>query len=221
MVDFYDKLKWNSDGLIPVIAQDATTEEVLMLAYMNKESLSQTVESGEAVYYSRSRQELWRKGETSGHFQKVVSMSYDCDADTILIKVNQIGVACHEGDKSCFHYDLKKLLEDGSKVKLDSDPTVNGVPLGKRLGLLESVIADRYEKRPEGAYTTYLFEKGIDKILKKVGEETAEVIIGAKNEGPDEVIYEASDLFYHLLVLFREKGVNISDIEAELAKRYK
>lgn len=221
MVDFYDKLKWNSDGLIPVIAQDATTEEVLMLAYMNRESLSQTIESGEAVYYSRSRQELWRKGETSGHFQKIVSISYDCDADTILIKVNQIGVACHEGDKSCFHYDLMKLLEDGSQVKMEVDPTVNGVALGKRLGLLESVIADRYVNRPEGAYTTYLFEKGIDKILKKVGEETAEVIIGAKNEGPDEVIYEASDLFYHLLVLFREKGVNISDIEAELAKRYK
>lgn len=221
MVDFYDKLKWNSDGLIPVIAQDATTEEVLMLAYMNKESLTKTLESGEAVYYSRSRGELWHKGDTSGHFQAVVSMSYDCDADTILMKVNQTGAACHEGDKSCFHYDLKKLLEEGQKVKLEVDPTTKGVALGKRLGLLESVIADRYANRPEGAYTTYLFEKGIDKILKKVGEETAEVIIGAKNEGPDEVIYEASDLFYHLLVLFREKGVNISDIEAELAKRYK
>lgn len=221
MVDFYDKLKWNSDGLIPVIAQDATTEEVLMLAYMNKESLSRTIESGEAVYYSRSRQELWRKGETSGHFQKIVAMSYDCDADTILIKVDQVGVACHEGDKSCFHYDLRELLENGSKVKLDADPSINGVALGKRLGLLESVIADRHANRPEGAYTTYLFEKGIDKILKKVGEESAEVIIGAKNDGPEEVIYEASDLFYHLLVLFREKGVNISDIEAELAKRYK
>lgn len=221
MVDFYDKLKWNSDGLIPVIAQDGTTEEVLMLAYMNRESLSQTIDSGEAVYYSRSRQELWRKGETSGHYQKVVSMSYDCDADTILIKVDQVGVACHEGDKSCFHYDLKKLLEDGSKVKLEADPTVNGVALGKRLGLLESVIADRYVKRPEGAYTTYLFEKGIDKILKKVGEETAEVIIAAKNNGSEEVVYEASDLIYHLLVLFRQKDVNIADIEAELASRYK
>lgn len=221
MVDFYDKLKWNSDGLIPVIAQDATTEEVLMLAYMNKESLTKTLESGEAVYYSRSRGELWHKGDTSGHFQSVVSMSYDCDADTILMKVNQTGAACHEGDKSCFHYDLIKLLEEGKKVKLEVDQTTKGIALGKRLGLLESVIADRYANRPEGAYTTYLFEKGIDKILKKVGEETAEVIIGAKNEGPDEVIYEASDLFYHLLVLFREKAVNISDIEAELAKRYK
>jgi phosphoribosyl-ATP pyrophosphohydrolase/phosphoribosyl-AMP cyclohydrolase len=221
MVDFYDKLKWNSDGLIPVIAQDATTEEVLMLAYMNREALSKSIETGEAVYFSRSRGELWHKGETSGHFQKIVSMSYDCDADTILIRVNQIGVACHEGNKSCFHYDLKKLLEDGSKVKVDSDPSINGVALGKRLSLLESVIADRYINRPEGAYTTYLFEKGIDKILKKVGEETAEVIIGAKNEGNEEIIYEVSDLFYHLLVLFREKDVNIADIEAELAKRYK
>lgn len=221
MVDNFDKLKWNDDGLIPVIAQDAITEEVLMLAYMNKESLAKTLETGDAVYFSRSRQELWRKGETSGHYQKVESMSYDCDADTILIRVFQTGAACHEGDKTCFHYDLNKLLEDGSKVKLDRDPSTNGVALGKRLGLLENVIADRYENRPEGAYTTYLFEKGIDKILKKVGEETAEVIIGAKNDGPDEVIYEASDLFYHLLVLFKEKGVNISDIEAELAKRYK
>lgn len=221
MVDFYNNLKWNKDGLIPVIAQDATTEEVLMLAYMNKESLAKSLESGEAVYFSRSRGELWHKGETSGHFQKIVSMSYDCDADTILIKVNQIGVACHEGDKSCFHYDLKKLLEDGSKIKLETDLTVNGIALGKRLGLLESVIADRYDKRPEGAYTTYLFDKGIDKILKKVGEETAEVIIGAKNEGSEEIIYEASDLIYHLLVLFKEKGVNIADIETELAKRYK
>lgn len=221
MVDFYDNLKWNSDGLIPVIAQDATTEEVLMLAYMNKESLAKTLETGEAVYFSRSRGELWHKGETSGHFQKIVSMSYDCDADTILIRVNQIGVACHEGDKSCFHFDLKKLLEDGLKVKLEANLTVNGIALGKRLGLLESVISDRYDKRPEGAYTTYLFDKGIDKILKKVGEETAEVIIGAKNEGSEEIVYEASDLIYHLLVLFKEKGVNIADIEAELAKRYK
>lgn len=221
MVDFYDNLKWNSDGLIPVIAQDATTEEVLMLAYMNRESLAKTLETGEAVYYSRSRAELWHKGDTSGHFQSVVSMSYDCDADSILIKVNQIGVACHEGDKSCFHFDLRKLLKDGTKVKLEVDPTINGVALGKRLGLLESVIADRYVKRPEGAYTTYLFDKGIDKILKKVGEEAAEVIIGAKNHGSKEIIYEASDLIYHLLVLFKVKDVNIADIEAELAYRYK
>ncbi len=221
MVNFYDKLKWNKDGLIPVITQDATTEEVLMLAYMNKDSLRKSIETGEVVYFSRSRNELWHKGETSGHFQNIKSMSYDCDGDTILIKVDQIGAACHEGDKSCFHYDLKSLLDDGSKVKLERDAMINGVFLGKRLGLLENVIDDRFEKRPEGAYTTYLFDKGIDKILKKVGEETAEVIIAAKNEGNEELIYEASDLIYHLLVLFREKNVNISDIEAELAKRYK
>ncbi len=221
MVDFYDKLKWNSDGLIPVIVQDGTTEEVLMLAYMNKDSLKQSIESGEAVYFSRSRNELWHKGETSGHFQKIRSMVFDCDADTILIKIDQIGVACHEGDKSCFHYDLNSLLKNGSKVKLESETMLSGVSLGKRLGLLENVICNRFEKRPEGAYTTYLFEKGIDKILKKVGEEAAEVIIAAKNEGNEELIYEASDLIYHLLVLFREKNVNISDIEAELAKRYK
>ena len=221
MVEFLSQLKWNNDGLIPVIAQDDTTNEVLMLAYMNKESLQKTIELGEAVYYSRSRKELWHKGETSGHYQKIKSMSYDCDGDTILIKVDQIGAACHEGDKSCFHYDLEKLLCDGIKDKIADNGSSNGVSFGKRIGLLESVIADRYEKRPEGAYTTYLFEKGIDKILKKVGEETAEVIIAAKNPGNDELIYEASDLFYHLLVLFREKNVTIADIEAELAKRYK
>ncbi|MDD2371345.1 MAG: bifunctional phosphoribosyl-AMP cyclohydrolase/phosphoribosyl-ATP diphosphatase HisIE [Firmicutes bacterium] len=221
MVDFNDQLNWNKDGLIPVITQDAITEEVLMLAYMNRESLKKSIELGETVYFSRSRNELWHKGETSGHFQKIDSMSYDCDADTLLIKVNQIGAACHEGDKSCFHYDLKSLLDDGSKIKIENSINGNGISLGKRLGLLENVIDDRFKKRPDGAYTTYLFEKGIDKILKKVGEEAAEVIIAAKNEGNEELIYEASDLIYHLLVLFREKNVNISDIEAELANRYK
>ena len=220
MVDFMDKLKWNSDGLIPVIAQDDSSEEVLMLAYMNKESLAKTLEIGEAVYFSRSRNELWHKGDTSGHYQKIKGIFYDCDKDTLLIRVDQTGAACHEGDKSCFHFDLQNLIEgrEDVKVSLGAD---EAVAFGKRLAGLEQVIDSRYEERPEGAYTTYLFEKGIDKILKKVGEETAEVIIGSKNVGNEELIYEASDLFYHLLVLFREKNVKISDIEMELAKRYK
>ena len=219
MID-YEKLKWGADGLIPAIVQDNRTEEVLMLAYMNKESLAKTMETGETVFWSRSRKALWHKGETSGHFQKVLAAFYDCDGDTLLFRVEQTGAACHEGDKSCFHYALEDLgtPREGTRTLLGGE---GGIALGKRLAMLEQVIADRYENRPEGAYTTYLFEKGIDKILKKVGEETAEVIIGAKNPGPDEVIYEASDLFYHLLVLFKEKGVKIDDIEQELAKRYK
>lgn len=220
VVDFLDKLKWDNDGLLPAIVQDDLTEEVLMLAYMNKESLERSLELGEAVYFSRSRQALWHKGETSGHFQRIKKIFYDCDRDTILLRVEQIGVACHEGDKSCFHYDLTSLLDSGSDLRVEAKDN-SGILFGKRIAGLESVIADRFEKRPEGAYTTYLFEKGIDKILKKVGEETAEVIIGAKNEGKSEVVYEASDLFYHLLVLFKEKGVSINDIEAELANRYK
>ena len=220
VVDFLDKLKWDNDGLLPAIVQDDLTEEVLMLAYMNKESLERSLELGEAVYFSRSRQALWHKGETSGHFQRIKKIFYDCDRDTILLRVEQIGVACHEGDKSCFHYDLTSLLDSGSDIRVEAKDN-SGILFGKRIAGLESVIADRFEKRPEGAYTTYLFEKGIDKILKKVGEETAEVIIGAKNEGKSEVVYEASDLFYHLLVLFKEKGVSINDIEAELANRYK
>ncbi|MCI0502801.1 MAG: bifunctional phosphoribosyl-AMP cyclohydrolase/phosphoribosyl-ATP diphosphatase HisIE [Fusobacteria bacterium] len=220
VVDFLDKLKWDNDGLLPAIVQDDLTEEVLMLAYMNKESLERSLELGEAVYFSRSRQDLWHKGETSGHFQRIKKIFYDCDRDTILLRVEQIGVACHEGDKSCFHYDLTSLLDSGSDLRVKAKDN-SGILFGKRIAGLEAVIADRFEKRPEGAYTTYLFEKGIDKILKKVGEETAEVIIGAKNEGKSEVVYEASDLFYHLLVLFKEKGVSINDIEAELANRYK
>lgn len=215
-----DKLKWNKHGLIPAIAQDYRTKEVLMLAYMNMESLKLTLKKGEAVYYSRSRKELWHKGETSGHFQKVKDIYYDCDKDTLLLEVEQIGVACHEGDRSCFHYRLENLLKSGKDIKVEASNN-NEVSFGKTIGNLEEVINSRYKEKPKGAYTTYLFEKGIDKILKKVGEEASEVIIASKNKGNDELIYEASDLIYHLLVLFREKGVTINDIEKELKKRFK
>lgn len=214
-----EKLKWDANGLIPTIVQDQFTREVLMLAYMNKESLEKSLELGEAVYYSRSRQELWHKGATSGHYQKIRAINYDCDKDTLLLQVEQIGVACHEGSKSCFHYDLQDFIKDGTDKSLP-DSTIRGMGLGVFLGMLEATIESRDLERPEDAYTTYLFNKGIDKILKKVGEETAEVIIGAKNPGKEEVIYEVSDLIYHLLVLFRVKGVSLKDVEEELKKRY-
>ena len=215
-----DDLKWGGDGLIPCVVQDDDTEEVLMVAYMNKESLLKSFELGEAVYYSRSRKELWHKGETSGHFQKIRDIYYDCDKDTLLLRVEQVGVACHEGEKSCFHFRLEDYLRKGKDEK-EILAVSSGLGLGKVLGSLEETIDDRYMERPESAYTTYLFEKGIDKILKKVGEETAEVIIGSKNDGTEELIYEASDLLYHLMVLFREKGVKLSEIEEELKRRFK
>ncbi|WP_281178834.1 bifunctional phosphoribosyl-AMP cyclohydrolase/phosphoribosyl-ATP diphosphatase HisIE [endosymbiont 'TC1' of Trimyema compressum] len=189
-----------------------------MLAYMSLESLVKTLEIGEAVYYSRSRQELWHKGETSGHFQKVKKIAYDCDKDTLLIKVKQIGCACHEGEKSCFHYDLNKYLNTKVDVNM-GDEDRSDVLFGKRMGILAAVIEERYKNMPEGSYTTYLFEKGIDKILKKVGEEASEVIIASKNDGNYELIYEASDLLYHLMVLFKVKNVKLKDIEEELIKR--
>ena len=182
------------------------------------DSLVKTLEIGEAVYYSRSRQALWHKGETSGHFQKVKKIAYDCDKDTLLIKVKQLGCACHEGEKSCFHYDLNKYLHTQADINM-GDEDRSDVLFGKRMGILADVIEERYEDKPEGSYTTYLFEKGIDKILKKVGEEAAEVIIASKNEGNDELIYEASDLLYHLMVLFKGKNVTLEDIEQELSKR--
>lgn len=218
MLEYLKKLKWDDNGLIPVIAQDVETEEVLMLAYMSLESLAKTLEIGEAVYYSRSRKALWHKGETSGHYQKVKKIAYDCDKDTLLIKVEQLGCACHEGEKSCFHYDLNQFLETKADVNM-GDEDRNDVLFGKRMGILTDVIERRYIDRPEGSYTTYLFEKGIDKILKKVGEEAAEVIIASKNEGNEELIYEASDLLYHLMVLFKVKDVKLEDIEKELMKR--
>lgn len=212
-----EKLKFDSHGLIPAIIQDVQTREVLMLAYMNLESLEKTLTTGLTWFWSRSRQELWNKGATSGHFQYVKEMSYDCDADTLLVKVIQEGAACHEGDKSCFHYPMQL------KVKAESAqlPVVDPVqPVSAEiLEELYGVIMDRKVKLPEGSYTTYLFNKGLDKILKKVGEETAEVIIGAKNQSKEEVVYETADLIYHLLVLLAQQDVKPKDIFAELSKR--
>ncbi|MGM9987408.1 MAG: bifunctional phosphoribosyl-AMP cyclohydrolase/phosphoribosyl-ATP diphosphatase HisIE [Bacillaceae bacterium] len=192
------EVTFNEEGLVPVVVQDDITKDVLMLAYMNKEALLLTIETGYATYYSRSRQQLWKKGETSGNTQLVKKMYYDCDRDTILLMVQQNGVACHNGTWSCFE----------------------GMPSNEDvLAQLYDVIEKRKQQPKEGSYTTYLFEKGIDKILKKVGEETSEVIIGAKNEGTEELIYEISDLVYHTLVLMVEKGVTVEEIKEQLAKR--
>ena len=197
-----DDLKFDERGLIPAIVQDASTREVLTLAYMNQESLERTIATGETWFWSRSRNELWHKGETSGNTQKVVDLVSDCDGDAIVVLVNPAGPACHTGARSCF--DLKQ--------------TEN---LGDLLARLFTLIESRERDRPEGSYTTYLFDKGIDKILKKVGEESAETIIAAKNEDADQFVGEVSDLIYHLLVLLVARGVNLDAVRDELAKRRK
>ncbi|MEL1134768.1 bifunctional phosphoribosyl-AMP cyclohydrolase/phosphoribosyl-ATP diphosphatase HisIE [Desulfitobacterium sp. THU1] len=210
-------IRWNHDGLIPAIVQDAHTQKVLMLAYMNEEALRLTLKENKAWYYSRSRQSLWLKGETSGNFQKVVDLRFDCDQDTILLTVEQTGVACHEDYYSCFHY----AAQGREFVPLGEPQEIPTLPLGRTLELLAEVIHSRNLERPEGAYTTYLFEKGIDKILKKVGEESAETIIAAKNSSVEEIRYEVSDLFYHLLVMLEERGVTLQEISQELLARKK
>lgn len=196
-------IKYDENGLIPAIAQDIATGKVLMLAYMNEEAIKLTLETRIAHYYSRSRQSLWKKGETSGNIQKVEGFYYDCDGDTILLKVNQKGVACHTGSYSCF---FNKVIEDESEENI--------------LAKLYEVILDRKENPREGSYTNYLFQEGIDKILKKIGEESAEVIIGAKNTN-EELVYEASDLIYHLMVLLVNQGLPLGDIYKELQTRMK
>ncbi|OMP68260.1 bifunctional phosphoribosyl-AMP cyclohydrolase/phosphoribosyl-ATP diphosphatase HisIE [Domibacillus epiphyticus] len=202
-----EEVKFDEKGLVPAIVQDATTYEVLTLAYMNKESLEKTMETGETWFYSRSRQELWNKGATSGNTQKVVSMQFDCDKDAIVVKVEPAGPACHRGTTSCFDEPFYGEESGGA------------LPYAI-LQQLEQVIADREQNRPEGAYTTYLFEKGVDKILKKVGEEAAEVIIAAKNRDKEELQWEAADLLYHLLVLLREQDLPLDDVLSVLARRH-
>ncbi len=210
-------IKWDASGLVPAIVQDAASKDVLMMAYMNQESLKRTLESGETWFWSRSRGELWHKGATSGHVQKVKALKYDCDGDTLLVLVDQTGPACHTGRYSCFHNEVKPgALADGREAAAESQSADRFAMLGR----LESVIAQRDAERPEGAYTTYLFEKGIDKILKKVGEETAEVIIAAKNRDNDELRYEASDLIFHLMVLLREAKLPLDEVMRELDCRH-
>ena len=196
-------IKYDEKGLVPAIVQDDASGKVLMLAYMNEEAVNLTIEKKLAYYFSRSRQKLWLKGETSGHYQHVKSFYYDCDNDTILLKVNQTGVACHTGSFSCF---FNKVFDESSEENT--------------LDKLYETIMDRKINPKDGSYTAYLFKEGIDKILKKIGEESSEVIIGAKNS-KEELIYESSDLIYHLMVLLVNEDVTLVDIYQELKKRMK
>ncbi|NJD03603.1 MAG: phosphoribosyl-AMP cyclohydrolase [Ruminiclostridium sp.] len=247
MKDIMNQLKYDENGLIPAITQDYKTDEILMLAYMNAESLKKTLETGKACYYSRSRQKLWLKGETSGHYQNVKSVSIDCDGDTLLLKVEQTGAACHTGHRSCFY----RKIEVGADTAVNSDETNECKPLspgeplnpdetneitplnpreaGKATdgisagpGVLKdvyNVITDRVSHPKEGSYTNYLMDKGLDKILKKIGEETSEVIIAAKNGSQNEICYEVADLIYHVMVMLVKQGMTLEDIYKELDKR--
>ena len=207
------KLKFDEKGLIPAVVQDARTEAVLMLAYMNGESLARTVETGYTWFWSRSRQELWNKGATSGNTQKVKSITYDCDGDTLVVKVEQKGNACHEGNYSCFSYPL---WNSGEGKNL---PVAEEVKLPGILNELYNVILDKRVNGGEKSYTKYLFTSGQDKILKKVGEEAAETIIASKNNDNKEVVYEMSDLWYHCLVLLAYHNITPSEMLAELGGR--
>ncbi len=202
----WEELKLNSDGLVPVIAQDYKTGEVLMMAYMNKEAYENTLKTGKMNYFSRSRQKQWEKGETSGHFQYVKSLYADCDNDTLLAKISQIGPACHTGSQSCF------FKEVASKPYTEKNPL-------KVFEDVYGVIADRKVNPKEGSYTNYLFDKGIDKILKKLGEEATEIVIAAKNPEAGEIKYEISDFLYHMMVLMVEKDISWEEITTELAQR--
>lgn len=203
----WQDFKKNNDGLVPVVVQDYRTREVLMMAYMNEEAYEQTLLTGRMTYYSRSRDELWLKGATSGHFQYVKGLTADCDMDTILARVSQIGAACHTGERSCFFNEI---------TKKDFEEADN--PLQVFSQVLD-VIKNRKQHPKEGSYTNYLFDKGLDKILKKLGEEATEIVIAAKNPGTNEVKYEISDFLYHMMVLMVEKGVTWEEITEELARR--
>ena len=199
-----DELKFDKDGLIPAIVVDAVTKKVLTLAYMNKESLAISVEKELTCFFSRSRQKLWLKGETSGNFQHIVSITADCDRDALTVVVEKDGPACHTGADSCFNETLFA-SEERSEFSLEG---------------LYGLLVGRNESRPEGSYTTYLFEKGRDKILKKVGEECTEVIIAGKADDKKETVYEIADLAYHVMVLMVDMGISVEDVHRELASRH-
>lgn len=207
MIDI-SNLKYNEKGLIPAIIQDHSKKDVLMLGYMNEESLRLTLETKKTWFFSRSREKLWNKGETSGNYHVVKEIKYDCDKDSLLVEVKPMGPTCHTGENSCFYRSIYKEETNESEAL-------------KVLDLLYERILQRKKEPIESSYTKYLFEKGIDKILKKVGEEASEVIIASKNDDKDEIIYETSDLIYHLLVLLADKNISVDEIREELYKRYK
>nr|WP_317856423.1 bifunctional phosphoribosyl-AMP cyclohydrolase/phosphoribosyl-ATP diphosphatase HisIE [Chakrabartyella piscis] len=199
-----ENLKFDEKGLIPTIVVDCKTKQVLTLAYMNKESLAISMEEKRTCFWSRSRQELWRKGETSGNVQHIVSITADCDGDALTVEVDKVGPACHLGEESCFH---NKIFQNDAKPDFSMD------------GLMD-LISGRKTDKQEGSYTTYLFDKGLDKILKKVGEECTEVIIASKSDDKQETIYEVADLAYHVMVMMVEMGISLNDIRDELASRH-
>ena len=199
-----DELKFDENGLIPAIVVDAITKKVLTLAYMNRESLQISMEKERTCFWSRSRKELWLKGETSGNYQHIVSITADCDKDALVVMVEKEGPACHLGTDSCFEYPV---FESDERKEFSAE-------------MLMELIRGRKTEKKEGSYTTYLFEKGLDKILKKVGEESTEVIIAAKAEDKKETIYEIADLAYHVMVLMIEAGISLEDIHKELAGRH-
>ncbi len=203
-----EQLRFDDRGLIPAVVQDSRTGQVLMLAYMNRESLQKTLDTGKTWFYSRSRGKLWNKGETSGNYQAVKHIAVDCDKDTLLILVEQGGVACHTGKMSCFHTDFH-----GKNFEYNPEPE-------HILEKIYSIVEDRNKNPKKDSYTNYLLDKGLDKILKKIGEESAEVIIGAKNSPREETVYEIADLIYHLTVLMYVKGIRYDDIFTELRKRH-
>lgn len=207
-MSWLDDLKFDNAGLLPVVAQDAATGEILMVAFANRDALEQTATSGRAHYWSRSRSELWRKGDTSGHTQQVDEIRLDCDGDAIVYRVRQEGHACHTGATSCF---FRRVAGDSV------EPAPSGAHILDRIG---RIIEDRHTERPEGSYTTYLFDKGVDKVLKKIGEEATEVVIAAKNEASAELRAEVADLLFHLVVLLRINELPLTAIWSELEGRF-
>ncbi|MBQ3052151.1 MAG: bifunctional phosphoribosyl-AMP cyclohydrolase/phosphoribosyl-ATP diphosphatase HisIE [Clostridia bacterium] len=199
-----DKLKFDEKGLIPAVVVDNNSKKVLTVAYMNKESLKISMEKGLTCFYSRSRNELWLKGETSGNYQHIVSITADCDNDALLVVVEKDGPACHMGTDSCFNNSVYK-SDELNEFSMDG---------------LYKLLQDRKEQMPEGSYTTYLFQKGIDKILKKIGEESTEVIIAGKADDKNETVYEIADLAYHIMVMMVEMGISLDDVRKELASRH-
>ena len=212
MNEFLKEIKFDEKGLVPAIAYDVISGEVVMMAYMNEESIRMTLESGYCTYFSRSRQTLWKKGETSGHLQKIRSMKLDCDGDTILLEIEQEGAACHTGNKSCFYREYK----DGEWV-----PAKENTAIARAMALEYGVVKGRAENPVEGSYTNYLLTKGVDKICKKVGEEATECVIAAKNRAYDELQWEAADLIYHMTVLLYEQGMSWDDVGEKMLSRQK